>query len=80
MNAVRKCIISIVVAVSGCAAPLTWDKYGATEADFNKDRYECEKDARQSGYFSSGREQLEFGKRCMVARGWRSVEKDKSGP
>ena len=39
-----------------------------------KDRYECERDARQSGYFGTGiygaLQMQGFFDRCMEARGW----------
>ena len=57
----------------GCAESY-WDKYGATEQDFNRDSYECERDARQSGYYGTGLagslNMQNFYGRCMVARGW----------
>ena len=67
----------LVFVLSGCAETI-WDKQGATQADFNKDSYECERDARQSGYFGSGLAgslaMKEFYERCMVARGWTARE------
>jgi len=67
-------IILLVAAVSSCAKPMIWDKSDATQAEYNKDAYECEKDARQSGYFGSGIagaiNMREFFKSCMVARGY----------
>ncbi len=59
--------------VAGCANRV-WVKYGSTQQEFNVDAYQCEKDARQSGYFGGGfMGQInfdEFQQRCMVARGW----------
>ncbi len=63
----------LLLGLSGCA-PTIWDKPGVTQAEFNTDTYECEKDARQSGYFGGGlagalRMKKFYGK-CMVARGY----------
>jgi hypothetical protein len=53
---------------------MVWDKPGASQADFNKDQYTCEKDARQSGYFGGGLagaiNMQEFFKKSMVANGY----------
>ncbi len=66
-------VIIAAFALAGCARML-WYKEGATQADFRKDTYECEKDARQSGYFGTGfAAQLnmkDFQERCMMARGY----------
>jgi hypothetical protein len=74
-----------VGVLAGCAAPssMVWDKPGATQADYNKDRYECEKDTRQSGYFGTGINRaariVDFFKQCMVARGYELVEPQSAG-
>jgi hypothetical protein len=51
-----------------------WVKPGSTQQDYNKDSYECEKDARQSGYYGTGItrdiEMQNFFSRCMVSKGW----------
>lgn len=64
----------VALALCGCATPV-WVKDGASEQDFTRDSYECERDARQSSYFGTGLvgaiNMVEFQKRCMVARGWR---------
>jgi len=61
------------VVLFGCA-PTIWVKPGATQADYNRDSYGCEKDARQSGYFGGGLigavNMEQFEERCMVAHGW----------
>ena len=60
--------------LGACATPKIWDKPGSTQAEFNKDSYECERDARQSGGFGGGiagsLNMRDFFGRCMVARGW----------
>jgi hypothetical protein len=44
------------------------------------DFYECERDARQSGYFGGGvagaLNMVEFQKRCLRAKGYRQVPAD----
>ena len=66
---------SLVLAgllLSGCAG--TWTKPGSTEAEFAKDLFECEKDARQFVGVSGGAigaiQFQEFGRRCLAARGY----------
>ncbi len=70
----RVIVLALVsFGLSGCAQTI-WDKPGATQADYNKDTYECEKDTRQSGYFGGGlvgsMRMKEFYGKCMVAHGW----------
>ena len=63
----------LVFALAGCARTM-WAKDGATQADFSRDAYECERDMRQSGYFGGGLMGLanrqDFFERCMVAHGY----------
>lgn len=70
----------MIASTAGCATPMVWDKNGATQDDYNKDSYECEKDARQSGYYGSGIAGAinlkEFFKKCMVSKGY-VLEKNK---
>ena len=65
---------AIGLALAGCASPMVWNKYGATQVDYQQDSYACEKDARQSGYFGTGIagaiNMRDFFKHCMVAHGW----------
>ena len=66
----------LVVACAGTigCARTVWVHPDYTPALFNKDSYECERDARQSGYFGTGIagaiNMQSFFDRCMVARGW----------
>lgn len=57
----------------GCAS-MTWNKPDVTQAEFNKDSYECQRDARQSGYYGSGIagaiNMREFLQMCMVSKGY----------
>ncbi len=78
----RKLIIPFVFSLTACAnQQRIWTKDGATEQDFRTDKYECEKDARQSGYFGGGlvgaANMSGFASRCMEARGW-SLEEQAS--
>jgi hypothetical protein len=74
-------ILLVVVAFSGCARTI-WYRQGATEADYSRDSYDCERDARQSGYFGSGYAGLAnmegFFERCMGAHGYvrRRIDED----
>jgi len=67
------CAIALTALLVGCA-PMIWDKSDATQDDYNRDSYECEKDARQSGYYGGGIagsiEMRNFFKRCMTAKGY----------
>lgn len=62
-----------LVTLTGCAQ-IVWNKPGATQQDFQRDSYQCERDARQSGYFGGGLAGAinfrEFQQRCMMAAGW----------
>jgi hypothetical protein len=69
--------IAAFLVLASCARP-TWVKPGATQQDYATDSYQCEKDARQSGYFGGGlvgaANMADFASRCMVAHGWRTVD------
>jgi hypothetical protein len=68
-------MIAVLAAVllSGCAQKV-WVKPGATQEEFRMDRYQCEKDVRQSGHFDSGflgtMEMQQFFNECMNAKGY----------
>lgn len=66
--------VLIVLTLSGCTT--YWDKPGTTPADLQRDAYECERDARQSGPFDNGFYMLAFQERCMMARGWIKTNAD----
>lgn len=70
-------IIMTCMFVAACAQTV-WQKAGVTQAEFNKDTYECEKDARQSGYFGTGIAGAiafgQFQERCMVAKGYSKMK------
>ena len=72
----RTTTILICVLLAGCAQ-YQWQKYGATQQDFKRDAYNCEKDMRQSGYYGTGLvgaiEAYSFEDRCMEAQGYSKV-------
>lgn len=59
--------------LAGCAQQ-AWVKDGATEQDLVRDRYACERDVRQSGYYGDGLvgavNMQGFFNRCMEAQGY----------
>ena len=75
----RIAAVALLVIVTACAKdPPTWDRPGGTQADLNRDTYECERDSYIAG---GGVQYIGFGmvrstpnpdlyKRCMAARGW----------
>jgi len=69
--------VLIVLALTACARTV-WTRANFTQQDFNRESYECERDARQSGYFGGGvigaLNMRDFFDRCMVAKGWWKVK------
>lgn len=65
-------VCCVVVFLTGCAT--VWHKPGASESEFSKDSYECERDSRQSGYFGTGIAGAvnfqNFYQRCLISKGW----------
>lgn len=50
---------------------MTWNKEGLTQAEFNRDSYECEIDARRSGpYGNSIMGYRDLVTKCITARGY----------
>lgn len=70
----RLCLM--LLCATGCT-PTTWYKPGASQQDFATTSYECERDARQSGYFGLGLsgaiDMALFQNRCMGAHGYSQV-------
>jgi predicted aspartyl protease len=68
-------VILLACCIMGCAKTV-WVKPGASQQDFTTDQYNCEKDARQSGYFGTGLvgaiNMQNFYDSCMNSRGWYS--------
>lgn len=73
-------VFVLTSALSSCASMgATWYRDGATQADYNHDHYDCEKDMRQGGNYGTGIIGMvtgstadDFFSRCMVAKGWRA--------
>jgi hypothetical protein len=77
-----RCVFPFLIAAQlcACAPQAKWHKEGATEQDFATDSYECERDARQSGYYGTGLvgvvNMRGFYRRCMGARGYYLAAED----
>jgi hypothetical protein len=63
----RVCVVLLALALSGCVAKQVWNKDGASEMDFNKDKYDCEL-AQQPRPIGLNEELYSS---CMEARGWK---------
>ena len=67
-------VLMLILMFAVACARTVWSKYGATLQDYNVDSYQCERDARQSGYFGGGIAgaiaMQDFFGRCMVSKGW----------
>ena len=71
---VRGSVLGLLLGgIVGCAQPV-WTKPGYTEAAWRADRYACERDARQSGYYGGGIagaiEMRGFFDRCLESKGY----------
>lgn len=75
-------MLMVTLPLVSCARRV-WYKQGADKADYNRDAYSCERDARQSGYFGTGyvgaANFADFYERCMVAHGWERRQVDDAG-
>lgn len=64
----------MLAALLGGCAQMIFEKSGVTQQEFSKDKYECERDSRQSGYYGEGLvgalNMQGFFDRCMEARGY----------
>ena len=64
----------IACSLSGCVHTAIYYKAGASQQQFTEDKYGCEKDARQSGYYGGGivgaMNMRSFFAQCMNAHGW----------
>lgn len=69
-------LLGAAIGLVGCAKQVCV-KDGATQQVFLSERYQCERDMRQSGYYGGGLAgELEMGRffdRCMEAHGYRLV-------
>ena len=70
--------VPVVIALLsvGCAQ-VYWTKAGFSNQEFLSDRYACERDMRQSGYFGGGLVGMlnaqDFFDRCMASKGYYKV-------
>lgn len=66
-------LVIMVLLLTGCAS-IVYRHPNYTPQLWARDSYECERDARQSGYFGTGiMAQINFQNfydRCLAARGW----------
>jgi hypothetical protein len=69
----RAILLVAFLLVAGCAGSQTWAKPGGTQADLDRDTYECERDARMlpSG---SQYERIKFSEQCLRSKGWTLVK------
>lgn len=70
-----KKIIFTLLLLSACSTQtVIWEKPGADSQTQIRDKYECERDVRQGGYYGSGItadiNMQEFYERCLIAKGW----------
>jgi hypothetical protein len=61
------CMLSLCSCIAG-----TLTKPGLTDAEFKKDSYECDRDARMAG-LGAGLASLDMRLQCMEARGYVQV-------
>lgn len=78
----------LLVLLEGCAKPIVWTKSSFTEQEFQKDDYECQRDAKMAhppAYFGGGlagaaaaigyqKEGERFYRQCMESKGWQAVK------
>jgi hypothetical protein len=60
--------VAVAISVRSCTVA-TFTKHGGTEAEFKKDNYECERDARMAG-LGAGLASIDMREECMEARGY----------
>ena len=65
-----KAIIAILCLVMLAGCTVVWDKPGATQQDYAKDSYDCERDVRMSGGVPGSLGAESFAEHCMEAHGW----------
>jgi hypothetical protein len=70
-------LVAFAGLLSACAQPTIWDKPGATQVDFNRDSYACQKDAIAAGgtiyygYGVTGRNpDMNMYRQCMIVAGY----------
>ena len=66
--------VFLTFILSSCAQ-VYWEKYGVSQQEYTRDRYECERDRRQS-YFDAYEDdfaRIRFEEMCMMAKGYNKV-------
>jgi len=68
-------ILGLALLAAACADERKFYRSGATQADYRKDTYQCERDARSvaasfGGGITAGMEAKAFMVRCMQHHGW----------
>ena len=74
----RLLLLASGIVLTSCAETV-WVESGATQADFKRDSYECERDTRMSaasfgGGFSGALGAQSFVERCMDVKGWSKTQ------
>ncbi len=76
MNFFKYLVLTIVILLTLCAcAQVYWEKPGVSEQEYAQDRYECEKDRRQSYFNESemGYAENRFEDLCMHSKGYTKI-------
>jgi hypothetical protein len=68
-------LASVLIFLSACAQNVVWTKPGATHAQFERDKKECEYEAQKatvdvSSGLAAGFREAELIKSCLQARGY----------
>lgn len=68
-----------LLTLPGCASKAaTYDKGTASEAQFSKERYECERDARMLPT-ATNCQQMRFYENCMQSKGYTQIKPGRRG-
>jgi hypothetical protein len=64
--------LAFLTVLSGCSTPYLYSLTGKSEAQFDRDHYECERDMRTAAHSFSPYDNSprEFHHRCMTAKGY----------
>ena len=66
----RAMVVLLSVLIASCA-PFNFVKEGLTQAEFNRDIYQCKLDARRSGPYGNSMVGFrEIVSECMIAQGY----------
>lgn len=70
--------VGAALCLQACGASC-WTRGNFTQSDWQRDRYECERDMRQSGYYGSGivgaMNAKGFFEECLEARGYYKTDR-----